>query len=70
MDRIREAIQSYLHAVELRPDDFDAQLNLGVCYQQGGDLTQAVERFRQAIELDPDRPHAYVNLGAALDAQP
>ena len=68
-ERIRDAIQAYLHAVELRPQDFDAQLNLGVCFQQAGDFGQAVERFRAAIDIQSDRPHAYVNLGVALDAQ-
>lgn len=68
-ERIRDAIQAYLHAVELRPQDFDAQLNLGVCFQQAGDFGQAVERFRVAIDIQSDRPHAYVNLGVALDAQ-
>jgi Flp pilus assembly protein TadD len=65
---LREAIRVYLRAVTLRPEDFDAVLNLSVCYFQLGKMGLAEEYCKTAIQLKPDGPHAYSNLGIIYDA--
>lgn len=63
------AVEVYLRAVTLRPTDFDANLNLGVCYIQIGKLDLAEQYCRKAVEIDPEHPYAYTNLGAVYDRQ-
>ncbi len=65
--RIRQAVEVYLRALALKPADYDASLNLGVCYFRMGQLDKAEHYCRQAVALDPARPGGWVNLGAVLD---
>lgn len=66
---LRKAVEVYLRAVTLKNDDYEANLNLGVCYYQLGKLDQAETYCKAAIELKPDHPFAYTNLGAVYDSQ-
>lgn len=66
---LESAVRAYLHACDLRPDHFESQLNLGVCYHQLGRIDAAVECYRKAVALNPRQAFAYVNLGAAYESQ-
>jgi tetratricopeptide (TPR) repeat protein len=66
---LRKAVEVYLRAITLHGDDFDANLNLGVCYYQMGQLDKAEQYCKAAIAIDPDHPYAYTNLGAVYDGQ-
>lgn len=66
---LRRAVVLYLRAVMLKGDDYDATLNLGVCYFRLGEYEQAERHSKKARDLDDRRAHAYTNLGAIYDCQ-
>ena len=68
-DYLRKAVQVYLRAVMLKPDDFDTNLNLSTCYFQTGKYDLAEKYCKSAIKTDPKNPFAYSNLGTIYDAQ-
>lgn len=64
LGRYTEAEQAYLRALELRPNDSRALLNLGVLYGDLGCWDEAIQYIRQRLDLDPARAYvAYGNLG-------
>src|SRR5262245_61473537 len=69
VETLRMAVRAYQRACELRPDHFEAHLNLGVCYHQLGDFDQAIEFYQAALKIDPQNAFAYANLGAAYDSR-
>ncbi len=60
---LRLAANVYIRAVTLRPNDFEANLNLSACYFQLGKNDLAEQYCRRAIDIDPENTHAYSNLG-------
>jgi len=61
--RSREHFKRSLEAATLNPADASAHYNLGLIYQQRGQLAEAKERFARAIEIDPDETDAHYQLG-------
>jgi len=61
--RSREHFKRSLEAATLNPADASAHYNLGLIYQQRGQLGEAKERFARAIEIDPDETDAHYQLG-------
>ncbi len=59
---LREAVCSYLRAVAIRPESYDAHLNLGVCYFQLGQLALARKYTEDAANLRPDDTTSRNNL--------
>ena len=66
---LRRAVEIYQRAVELRPEDFDTNLNLSVCHFGLGQVAEAEQYCRRAIELRPDSAAAHANLGIIEDQQ-
>jgi uncharacterized protein (TIGR02466 family) len=66
LKRFDVAIEHYLKAIQLNPDNAEAHNNLGVAYKENGDLTAAIESYQKAISLKPDYAEAYNNLGSVL----
>lgn len=66
MGRFPEAIESYHHAIKLRPEFPEAHCNLGNALRQLDRLPEAIEAYRRAIELRPQFGQAHNNLGLAL----
>lgn len=66
---LQKAVSVYLRAVTLEPGDFDANLNLGVCYYQLGRYGSAERYTRAASRLRPDSAQAAANLGVVLDSR-
>ena len=66
---VRKAVLVYLRAVTLKPEDFDANLNLSACYFQEGKYDLAEQYCKAAINVDPKNPYAFSNLGIIYDAQ-
>lgn len=64
---IRDSLVFWKHAVTEQPDSVTARRNLGVEYQERGQLDEAWRQFWQARELDPSRAIA-LNL-AWLDVK-
>ena len=64
---LQHAEQSYLRAVELKPQFAQAHDNLGIVYARQGDTAKAIESFRTALRLQPKSCRAATNLGVALE---
>ena len=60
------AIQLYLKALSLTPDDEDLHYNLGIAYVKAGDLDKAEQQYREALRLLPDYAEVHNNLGNLL----
>ncbi len=66
---LRRAAEIYRRTILLRPDDFETNLNISVCYYELGRDDLAEQYCVRAIELDPRSPQAYSNLGIIYDRQ-
>jgi tetratricopeptide (TPR) repeat protein len=64
-DRIG-ATREFERAVELKPDYFDALVNLGEVYIDADRIQESVPFLRKAIELEPDSTEARDFLATAL----
>jgi Flp pilus assembly protein TadD len=49
--------------VELKPNDYDAHIGLGVALRGLRQLPRAQAEYERAMEIDANRPEAYFNLG-------
>ena len=60
------AIQAYQKAIELNPTYIEAYNNLGIIYQETGDLDRALQVYQKATEINPQYEKAYNNMGILL----
>ena len=58
-----EAQKLLSHALEIQPDDPEANYSLGMFYAQQEKLTDALNYLERAVSLRPDYPDALNNLG-------
>jgi tetratricopeptide (TPR) repeat protein len=61
--RSRQAFKQNLEAATLNPMDSSAHYNLGLLYQQRGELDLADASFRRAVEIDDSEADAHYQLG-------
>ena len=61
--RAREDFRRHLEVATLNPADASAHYNLGLIYQQRGQLEEARASFARAIEIDPNEIDAHYQLG-------
>jgi tetratricopeptide (TPR) repeat protein len=64
-----KAIENYLEALRLQPEDADVHNNLGMLLRNQNKLDEAITHFRKAIEINPRFAAAYSNLGRTLQLQ-
>lgn len=67
--RKTEALEAYIKAVELAPDNAPAIYNLANAYDERGDLGSAAKFYRLALEKDPRYVDALYNLALILRKQ-
>jgi tetratricopeptide (TPR) repeat protein len=67
--RVETAIDHYLRALAINPEDEEAHFNLGFAYVRQKNTAKAIEHYREAIRLFPDYGEAHNNLGNILVAQ-
>ena len=61
--RARASFERNLASATLNPADASAHYNLGLIYQQRGQIEEAQASFRRAIEIDPEETDAHYQLG-------
>jgi tetratricopeptide (TPR) repeat protein len=66
LERPREAMASYLAALDVRPDFADAHTNLGNLFKTMGDNNAALAHYDRVLELRPDFAEGHINRAAAL----
>ena len=66
LQRLDAAINSYKHALKIKPDHAESYNNMGTILKDRGDLDMAINSFKQALKIKPDYAEAYYNLGLAL----
>ena len=64
--RIDEAMAHYRKALEIKPDDAEANYNLGIALASRGQVNEAFPYFQKAVKINPDYAEAHDNLGVAL----
>lgn len=65
----KDALEALQNTVALAPRDHEAHANLGIAWQDHGNLAQAVASYQRALALHPEFVEAYGNLATALLAQ-
>ena len=63
-----DAGRLYLSLLKLEPVNASAQISLGVCLQEAGDLEEAMACYNVALTLAPNSAEALTNLGLAQSA--
>ncbi len=63
---INLAIQNYQKSIDIFPDSYDAQYNLGTLYHITGDYDRAGRCYCKAISLEPTKYEAHYNLAVLL----
>ena len=56
---LEASIESFKHAVKIKPDYAQAYNNMGIALFDKGDLEAAIESCKQALKIKPDYPQAY-----------
>lgn len=65
-DQIKEAIDAYETALEIKPDAPNILTDLGVMYRRAGDPEEAVAKFDRAMAADPSHQISRFNKGIVL----
>jgi type IV pilus biogenesis/stability protein PilW len=60
------AVQAFLGALRLTPEDEDLHYNLGIAYARLDQAGDAEKHYREALRLFPDYPEVHNNLGNLL----
>jgi len=67
--RTEEAIEHYLHALQIKPDYEKTYNNLGRAFYNQGRFKEAIEHYLHALQIKPDYEKAHYNLGNVLNEQ-
>jgi len=62
----RNSVTLFEHALAVTEDNHVAHLNLGLAFEEKGDLPRAEEQYRRVLDLRGDHPTAHHNLGDIL----
>jgi tetratricopeptide (TPR) repeat protein len=68
MAEVKEGMQHFQKALELKPDYAGAHMNLGTALRTMGRYAEAIAQYNEALRLEPNMPEAHTNLGATLKA--
>ena len=67
--RMTEAMDYYVRALQIRPDDPDVLYDQGNAFAERGDWDNAINSYRRALQVTPDQVDILNNLGFALAAK-
>ena len=60
------AITKFEKAIEIKPNLFEAQINLGIAWEHKGESDKAHSHYKKAIRLQPQDDQAYLMLANSL----
>ena len=63
----RTCLESYKKAIEIDPDHFLAQFNLGIRYGKLPMNIEAARHFREALRLKPESPMVHYSLAVVCN---
>ena len=63
--KYKEAKDYMIKALEIEPDNFEANLNLGVIYRVLGNYNEAIKYYDKAIKINDKSDIAYINKAEA-----
>jgi tetratricopeptide (TPR) repeat protein len=66
-NQYRKAIDTYLRALAVDPNNPDVRTDLGIMYRAVKDYDRAIREFREAARLDPTHKNSRFNLGVVLE---
>ena len=58
-----KSIEYFQKAIDIKPDDAKAYLNMGVAYYKKGNHDKSIEYYQKAIDIKPDYAQAYYSMG-------
>lgn len=61
-----KSLKAMIKAVELEPNSYEANVNLGVIYRKLENYTKAIEYYDKAIKINNEIPLAFMNKAEAL----
>ncbi len=70
MRQPRQAIQRYLEAIELAPDDMEIRFNMAFALKHAGQAAEAIEQYRLVLEKQPTSIETLNNLAWILATHP
>ena len=62
-NKINSSITSFLKAINIKPDYYEAHFNLGVVYHEIHNYHEAIKCYEAALSIHPNYPIAHNNLG-------
>ena len=62
---VDRAAAPWLAAVNKRPNDVEAVVNLGNVYYDGEQFSEAIKYYQRALEINPNNPDVRTDLGTA-----
>lgn len=66
---VKPAFEALKRAIALKDDFVEAHNNIGIAYQNDGQLSTAEVHFKKAHELEPKNPNYGINLGGVYQSQ-
>ena len=66
VQRWRNSIAIFTHALKVTQDNYFVNNNLGVALFQDGRIADAIFHFQEAARINPDHPDAYNNMGFVM----
>ena len=66
--RVKDAIAAYLKALEIQPNNFDANLNIATAYLELEEPGSALPYAQRAVQLNPKSGPAHANLGSVYSS--
>src|SRR5262249_13745761 len=64
---IEQAKSTFAHVLQLNPDSFEANQNLGLLAEATGDLNGAMEQYKRGMALLPKFDGVYYNMAYLLE---
>lgn len=68
LDRVADSVRAYLRALLVKPEDFNANLNVATAYLQLNEPAEGAPYAEKAVRIDNTSAPARVNLGAIYSA--